>query len=194
MPTVAFFAMAALLLVAAPCLPCSVVGPLPSAQELVNRAEVIVRARVEGLSDEPGRGGTLAGSPSQVRFTVLVVLKGSLSHSVLEFNGHLDDRDDPNDRVVPYDFVRPGGRHGNCFALGYRQGAEYLLLLTRADHQAYAQANQLTPYWSPLRPTNEQLFGVADPWERWVVQQIAAGEAAIADLHPRSKSRKRKAG
>src|SRR2546422_7651485 len=114
-PTVAFFAMAALLLVAAPCLPCSVVGPLPSAQELVNRAEVIVRARVEGLSDEPGRGGTLAGSPSQVRFTVLVVLKGSLRHSVLEFNGHLDDRDDPNDRVVPYDFVRPGGRHGNCF-------------------------------------------------------------------------------
>ncbi|OLC77802.1 MAG: hypothetical protein AUH72_16990 [Acidobacteria bacterium 13_1_40CM_4_65_8] len=66
--------------------------------------------------------------------------------------------------------------------------------MTRADHQAYAQANQLTPYWSPLRPTNEQLFGVADPWERWVVQQIAAGEAAIADRHPRSKSRKRKAG
>jgi hypothetical protein len=41
------------------------------------------------------------------------------------------NRDDRNDRPVPYDFIRPGGRGGNCFALAYRPGAEYLLLLRR---------------------------------------------------------------
>jgi hypothetical protein len=164
----------AISILATPAWPCSVVGPLPTPTELVSRAEVIVRARAGRLSDEPGRQGSLAGSRTQVRFVILSVLKGALSSSAIVFNGHLEDRDDPNDRPVPYNFVRPGGRHGNCFALGYRQGAEYLLFLTRADHPAYAQPSDLTPYWTPLAPTNEQLFGETDPWQDWVVQQIAA--------------------
>jgi len=36
----------------------------------------------------------------------------------LILNGQLEDRDDYNDRGVPYEFVRPGGRKGNCYAHG----------------------------------------------------------------------------
>jgi hypothetical protein len=51
--------------------------------------------------------------------------------------------------------------------LGYRRGAEYLLLLTRE------QAGELTPYWSPLAPTNEQVSGPDDPWIQWVKIEVA---------------------
>ena len=157
--------MSAMAILASAVWPCSVVGPLPSAQDLVKQAEVIVRVRAEGLAETPGR----PGSSTQVRFAVA---QGRLSSTMIEFNGVLSDRDDRNDRPVPYDFIRPGGRGGNCFALTYRPGAEYLLLL-RPEHSSYAQPNDLTPYWTPLSPTNEQLFGGGnDPWLAWVTQRI----------------------
>jgi hypothetical protein len=161
------------LLIASPALPCSITEPIPGAATLISKAEAIVLVRAEGLSATPGIDGLMAGSRTQVRFAVLGVLKGMLAVPVIEFNGVLEGHDDPNDRPAPYNFVRPGGRHGNCFALEYRAGAEYLLLLNRADHQAYAQRNQLTPYWSPLAPTNEQVFGDADRWLQWVEAQLA---------------------
>jgi hypothetical protein len=163
------FAMVGL---AAPAWPCSVVAPLPSAERLVGDADVIAWVRAEGLSSTPGRDGVMAGSPTQVRFAILKVLKGDLSSPVIEFNGSLADRDDRNDRPVPYDFVRPGGRRGNCFALEYRVGAEYLLFL-RHGEPSVAARNQLTPYWAALSPTNEQLFGGAsDPWSVWVSTEL----------------------
>jgi hypothetical protein len=164
----AFAAVAAL---ATPAWPCSVVA-LPTPQDLVNRAEVIVRVRADGLAAEPGRQGILASNQTQVRFTVLTVLKGFFPSVTLQFNGHLDQRDDRNDAAVPYHFIRPGGRGGSCFAMGYRSGAEYLLLLAYGGHQSYAQPNDLTPYWTPLGPTNEQLSGSSDPWLRWVMEEI----------------------
>ncbi len=165
--------MLALVGLAAPAWPCTVVGPLPTAERLVGDAEVIARVRAEGLSPTPGRPGVMAGNSEQVRFAILEVLKGKLPSSTIEFNGSLVDRDDRNDRPVPYDFIRPGGRGGNCFALTYRAGAEYLLLLRRGEHSAYAQANDLAPYWAPLSPTNEQLFhGAKDPWLVWVREQL----------------------
>jgi hypothetical protein len=159
--------VAAMVGLAAPALPCSVVAPLPSAERLVGDAEVIARVRAEGLSSTPGNAGSsLGGSPTQVKFAILELLKGSLSSSTIELNGWLTDRDDRNDRPVPYDFIRPGGRSGNCVALGYRAGAEYLLLLRR-------EASQLTPYSAPLSPTNEQLFdSVSDPWFVWVSKEL----------------------
>jgi hypothetical protein len=168
-------ALVAMTAVATPAWPCSVVGPLPAPQQLVSRAEVIVRARAERLADAPGRQGHLAGGPTQVVFSVLEVLKGALASNMIEFNGSLEEREDPNDRPVPYDFIRPGGRRGNCFALGYQQGAEYLLFLKRADHQSYSEPHDLTPYWSPLAPTNEQLSGAMDPWLRWVINEVRKG-------------------
>src|SRR5688500_4721810 len=64
-----------------------------------------------------------------------------------------------NEGTVPYSFVRREGRHGNCFARQYRQGAEYLLFLNMT-----AAAPALHPYWAPLAPVNEQVVGEADPW------------------------------
>jgi hypothetical protein len=163
----------AMLGLATPASPCDVIGPSPSAKRLVADAEVIARVRAEGLSPTPGRAGVQAGSPTQVRFAILSVLKGRLSSSIIEFTGTLTDRDDRNDRQIPYDFIRPGGRAGSCFALAYRAGAEYLLLLRRGGFAAYAQPNVLTPYWAPLSPTNEQLFdGANDAWLLWVSQEL----------------------
>lgn len=164
----------AMLGLAAPGWPCSVVEPLPSAQRLIGDAEVIARVRAEGLSSTPGRGGSiLAGSPTRVRFAILELLKGRLSSSMIDFDGSLTNRDDRNDRPVPYDFVRPGGRGGNCFALAYRAGAEYLLLLRRGEHSPDPQPSELTPYWAPLSPTNEQLFdGASDAWFVWVRKEL----------------------
>ncbi len=142
------FAMVGL---AAPAWPCSVVGPLPSAERLVGDADVIAWVRAEGLSSTPGRDGVMAGSPTQVRFAILQVLKGPLSSSVIEFNGSLADRDDRNDRPVPYDFIRPGGRRGNCYTLEYRVGAEYLLLLRHGEPSDGAR-NQLTPVLGASQP------------------------------------------
>ena len=163
--------LALVLGIAAAAAPCSVVGPLPSAASLLRDAEVIAHVRAEGLSSQPGRPGGLAEAPTQVRFTVLAVLKGRLASPTVEFNGALSDGDDPNDRRVPFDFVRPGGRGGNCFATHYRAGAEYLLLLRRGEYPPHV--GELTPYWAPLSPTNEQLMGGgADPWLVWVRKRV----------------------
>ena len=174
-PMIRALLVVAMVGLAAPAWPCQA-GPRPPAERLVSDAEVIARVRAEGLSSTPGRPGFLTDSPTQVRFAILEVLKGRLSSSTIEFNGALTDRDDRNDRPVPYNFIRPGGRGGNCFALEYRAGAEYLLLLRRADQSPDAQPVELTPYWAPLSPTNEQLFGGAsDAWFVWVSQELRKG-------------------
>jgi hypothetical protein len=72
-----------------------------------------------------------------------------------------------NDSTVPRAFVRPGGQHGNCFALYYREGATYLLILK-------SQHGSLTAYWTPLKPTNEQVKPGADEWVEWVRSYVRA--------------------
>ena len=161
----------ALTSIATPGYPCSVTR-IPSAAELITEAEAIVLMRAEGLATQKGRSGSFAGSDTQVRFRVVEILKGIVPGEIIEFNGALTEQDDRNDRPVPYDFIRPGGRHGNCVALEYRQGAEYLLLLKRSSNQA-ALPDTLTPYWAALAPTNEQVFGPADPWVAWVRKTVA---------------------
>lgn len=166
-------AIAGLLLASAtPAAPCSMVGPAPTPAQLVDKATVIVRARVDGFAG-PGVAPEQIGATAQVRFTVLQVLKGSLSASAIDISGALEDRDDPNDGPVPYTFVRPGGRGGGCYATTYRQGAEYLLLLQEAIDQRGTPTRTLTPYWYGLMPTNEQLLrGARDPWLVWVSHRL----------------------
>ena len=153
---------------AVPAWPCTVIDR-PSVERLVGDAEVIAWVRAEGLSATPGgTGSLLTETTKKVSFSILEVLKGRLAASTIEFNGLLSDRDDRNERPVPYDFIRPGGRGGNCFALHYRIGAEYLLLLQRTPPD-----NELTPYWAALSPTNEQLIDRArDAWLVWVRRQL----------------------
>lgn len=100
-----------------------------------------------------------------VKFEVLEVLKGQTPGDALELEGELTAQDDPNDRPVPYNFVRPGGRSGNCYAFYYRQGAEYLLLCRIRN-------GSLTPHWASLGATNEQLFGPDDKWLGWIRQEL----------------------
>jgi hypothetical protein len=46
-------------------------------------------------------------------------------------------------------------------------------LLRRGRHPSSAQPDDLTPYWAPLGPTNEQLFGgTSDAWFVWVSGQL----------------------
>jgi len=122
-------------------------------------------------------------------FDVLETLKGSVDAHDLHFNGGASRQDDPNDTKVPYSFVRPGGRGGNCFALEYRPGAEYLLFLRAGDVPAYAQQLMLTPYWAPLSPTNEQLLGGADdPWVVWVRARLRENRVPNMALQPTSRA------
>ena len=168
----------AALLLARPVLSCSVVGGPEGPASLVAHADVIAWVRAEGCfgkGEAPADSGTTTAC--QVRFHVLEVLKGDEPVTTLDVNGELTDADDPNDGPVPYAFVRPQGRQGNCFALQYREGAEYLLLLQRRDQK-------LTPYWSALAATNEQVYSAADPWLEWVRAEVRAPHAAPAHPQP----------
>jgi len=141
---------------AAKAFPCSVVGPLPSPDVLIQRAALIVHAKADRQG--PGLG--------KIRFRVIGVHKGSFDSRELVLNGRLDDADDFNDQPIPYGFVRPGGRSGNCYAHGYRKGGEYLFFLQPDGPGIWS------PYWATLSPTNEQIRGTVDPWLTWVVEQI----------------------
>ena len=134
--------------------------PPASGHGLVASADVIVLATaVEFVA---GQG---------VRFQVAEVLKGENVPTALVFQGSLGQRDDFNDRPVPYDFVRPGGRGGPCHAYEYKQGAEFLLLLKK-------RKAELTPYWAALAATNEQLRSADDPWLAWVRDHLRWLETA----------------
>ncbi len=170
--------VSAFIAVGAPAWPCTVIAPLPSPQALVGDADIIVRARVDAVVPGGSPGGFGTSTNTRITFVVIDTLKGAPPTGSLQFNGISVNHDDPNDRPVPYDFVRPGGRGGNCFALEYRFGAEYLLLLKRS--KADAPEGELTPYWAALSPTNEQLFGGKDdPWYLWVRRHLAATEKQI---------------
>jgi hypothetical protein len=101
--------------------------------EVVHNADAIVRAVVLGYALEAPTWTN--GEPdSRVRFKTIEVVKGSDVPQTIDLSGELIDQDDFNDYKVPYTFVRPDGRHGNCFATSYRVGAEFLLMLkTRSD-------------------------------------------------------------
>ena len=108
---------------------------IPTPSELVQLADVIVKARAEGLSAEPARNvpGSLGASPTQVEFRVVAVLKGTLSTTRIRFNlsttrirfnGSLSAHDEPNRGSVPYESARASA-DASCFAVAYRKGAEY---------------------------------------------------------------------
>jgi hypothetical protein len=156
-------------LVVTPPVPCG--GVYGDPVKLTREADVIVRVKAREQFDELTESQLRAAPPlsrifrTSIRFEVLESLKGQSPGRTLSFEGQWSQRDDRNDRPVPYNFVRPEGRGGDCFARRYKQGAEYLLLLRD-------RGGRLTPYWAPLGPTNEQLFGDDDKWLAWIRQQL----------------------
>lgn len=161
------------LLIAADAFPCQRATPVSNV-EMVTQADAIVRViAVEYARPQRNPGMWTTGQPdSMIRFKVLEVIRGRVlrGSSQLILPGYLVDHDDYNDRAVPYNFVRPNGRSGSCFANSYRSGGQFLLILKR-ELPGYTTA------WYPLGPTNEQLHSADDPWLLWVREQ-AKDEAA----------------
>jgi hypothetical protein len=148
---------------------CSRMTPVPAPEAVIARASAIVVASATRYAIEPA--GTGRG---RIEFHIEAVLRGgellpAQAQAPLVLEGSLTQRDDFNDRPSPYDFVRPAGRHGSCFADEYRQGARFLLLLA-PDRITGA----LTPYWEALAPTDEQLHPGDDPWLA-AVRRFATG-------------------
>jgi hypothetical protein len=138
---------------------------VPTPEELVEQADVIVRATADSYDKAPEDNRWTTGLPkSTVKFKVIETLKGELTEPLLIY-GYLTDKDDYNDHPVPFTFIRRGGRHGSCIANSYKEGADFLLFLKKRD-------DKLTPYWSGLTPVNEQLRTSNDEWLRWVKEQL----------------------
>jgi len=151
-------------------LACRISDP-PSADAMVARADLILRATAVDYSIAPSSNTRTTGVPeTRVRFRVESVEKGTYTAPELILPGYLSNQDDWNDQAPPYPMVRRNGRSGSCYANTYRQGAQFLLVLRRTSGEIY------TVNWYALGPVNEQLRSPNDPWLLWVREQLKARE------------------
>jgi len=148
---------------------CSRLGKV-NLSHTCNIAEYIVRATAVEYARPPIPFHQTRGVPeSKVRFKIEEVLKGDSLTGTIVLNGFLTDKDDFNDQSVPYPGVRLGGRHGNCYAFNYKQGAQYLLFLKKASHIKWPRATTVfTVDIDPVAPVNEQLHSSDDPWVYYI--------------------------
>ena len=144
------------------------IWPLENISTFVTDAEVIVRARAVGTFPGSNLQPVLSATDSSVVFEVQEMLKGDGPLGELSIPGVTSDRNDFNSGQVPYRIVRSEGQRGDCFAMTYRIGAEYLLLLKSRE-------GVLHPYWAGLAPLNEQITGRDDPWVEWVRKRAGLG-------------------
>ncbi|MDQ3634294.1 MAG: DUF6438 domain-containing protein [Acidobacteriota bacterium] len=135
----------------------------PETTVMIENAEVIVRVEAEKYVEASKDDIRVLNEPSDgpINFKVKEILKGDSVPKNIILNGYLSDTDDFNEREVPYNFVRPGGRGGSCSAYEYKKDAEFLLFLKKVDEK-------YTVSWYPLAPTNEQLHSSNDEWITWV--------------------------
>jgi hypothetical protein len=159
-----------ILALANPIIAC--LGPPPlSPSVLVTRADAIVRATALQYVKTPREQMVELdfSSNGNIQFKVEEVLKGEGIPATLTIEGLLSVDDDFNDDLVPYDMVRPGGRHGSCEVYSYKKDAEFLLFLRKEE-------GKLTPYWASMSPTNEQLRPPDDAWLKWVKEYLRMPE------------------
>jgi hypothetical protein len=133
--------------------PCSLGGETSSTQ-MVKQADAIVRVRAVEYAIAPKDPNMFTnGEPdSMIRFKVLEVIRGRVSTELI-LPGYLVDHDDYNDQVSPYNFVRPNGRSGSCFANSYRSGGQFLLLLKKRQPGGYT----VNWYWGGTRKRTTSL-------------------------------------
>ena len=136
-------------------LACSV-DRIPHASELVDRSELILLVKIPDIEYAPW---------TNIEASVVSSLKGAYTNATISIMGYTTQYDGPNDRPIPYDFVRPGGRHGDCFAMDYKKGGIFLLMIQKGS-----------PYWAALAPVNEEVTGADDPWVIWVKARLAETE------------------
>lgn len=158
-------ALVAVIVCAVDACPCSIAHPVSNV-DMVREADAIVRATAENYVLAPKNPDSWTGfePDSRIRFKVLEVVRGKMPADHLVLPGVLVDTDDFNDQAPPYNFVRPDGRRGSCFAVSYRSGGQYLLMLKKID-------GVFTVNWYALGPVNEQLHSAEDPWLLWVRKQ-----------------------
>ncbi len=147
-------------------------GPPPlSPSVLITRADVIVRATALQYVKSPREEMTELdfSSNGNIQFKVEEVLKGEGIPATLTIEGFFSVVDDFNDHPVPYDMVRPGGRHGSCEVYSYKKDGEFLLFMRKEE-------GILTPYWASISPTNEQLRSPDDAWLKWVKEYLRTQE------------------
>ena len=138
------------------------VPSIGNTRHVVRDADVIVRATaVRADSAQFQLGGEY--HPTVILAVTEIIVGSGVPDSVRVY-GWMTAQDDFNTASVPYPSVRQAGQRGSCYAEEYRSGGEYLLLLKR-------RGDQLTPYWAPLAPTNEQVRGPDDLWITWVQHQ-----------------------
>ena len=137
---------------------------LKPVDQVIRESETVVRARV--VASDP----RMRTDPGRITLQVLEVLKGSYDRPFVTLPGQIRDYRSDLGRRPPYEQIDCVGRVpgcGDCFARGYKDGAQYLLLLKGG-----------TPYWAPLSPTNEEVSGPDDPWVVWVKRQLAGGASS----------------
>ena len=145
--------------------PCSLIEDV-SSTKMVKEADAIVRAEAAEYIKAPRnfpKESTTGEPNSTIRFKVLEVIRGSLPSNLI-LPGYLVENDDFNDHGPPYNFVRPNGRRGSCFANSYRLGGQFLLLLKK-------RSGEYTVNWYALGPVNEQLHSANDAWLLWVREE-----------------------
>ena len=125
-------------------------------------ADVILRVRASSTDVVSAPSGS--GAEHVVRFIVLEQLKGPRQFDAVA-RGKLSDQPEMNSGPVPYGSVRRSGLSGGCFAETYQKNGEYLLFLKNVN-------GVLTPYWTPLSATNEQIVGPQDGWVLWVKEEL----------------------
>jgi len=165
------WAVPAALMLCAIARPCRAVRP--SAVAMVREADVILRVTPEYLV-HAGSNPNSTAPDSRIQFKVLEVIRGEKPDRLV-LNGAFAESDDFNDHGPPYDFVRPNGRSGTCYASSYRIGAQYLLMLKRDRDR------ELNIFWYPLAPVNEQIHSADDPWIIWVRNEAQKPRNASGD-------------
>ena len=150
---------------------CNVPGSQTN-DDLIRDADVIVVARVvSGTLEHFGNPNwpsiemtefhDKAGPGPKVTFDAIRILKGTLLSPRFDLVGSLKYFG-PNKESVPFQLARPGAQRGMCFAYDYKLGGTFLLFLKDGN-----------PYWSAVRPTNEEVQGIKDKWLTWVTRRIA---------------------
>ena len=165
-----------IILVSKPVLACSIAGDGKEHQvgkEIVQFSDLILHVvaldYVKLPRYDPRKDSffTNASADSTVRFRVVEVVKGKYEPKEIVLSGFLGNSDYWNDsKTVPYNFVRPSGRSGSCFANTYRQGGEFLFMLKKTKTGEYTQ------FWYVLAPTEEQIHPRNDSWLQWVKNEV----------------------
>jgi hypothetical protein len=171
-------ALSAMMCVSQTARACTRTSPV-SATEMVHGADAIVRVlAVDYLTlpaGAPANAMRTGVTDSKIRFHILEVIRGQGLTGEIVLPGFLSNDDDFNDHASPYQFVRPNGRAGSCYANTYRRDAQFLLLLKKGAGGEY------TVNWYALGPVNEQLRSEDDPWLLWVRQEAGRQARPTSD-------------